>query len=107
MEPLKCCKTVSQAHFIAGGMVDTYSSYVYTTLHWFNHYFLVITKTFRMPDNLVVTDVSYPIHYSQVQCTGEENSILNCTIESTTTDCTHSSDAAIVCRINERGKIFK
>ena len=57
----------------------------------------------RIPLNLKVSNLSMPIHYSQVRCTGEQESLLDCQISEITSECTHDRDAAIVCRRSEEG----
>ena len=64
------------------------------------------TIIFRMPDNLKVSNKSTPIHYSQVGCTGEQDSLLDCQLSEITTECTHDHDAAIVCRHSEEGMVY-
>ena len=56
----------------------------------------------RMPDRLIGGQ-STPLHYSQVRCTGEQESLLDCELSEITTGCSHDRDAAIVCRISEKG----
>ena len=57
----------------------------------------------RIPLSLRVSNLSTPIHYSQVRCTGEQKSLLDCQISEITTECTHDRDVAIVCRRSEKG----
>lgn len=38
-----------------------------------------------------------PILVDDIECTGSEDSLLNCTYDSSTFDCTHSDDAGVAC----------
>ena len=38
-----------------------------------------------------------PILFDDIQCTGEEDSLLECTYDFTTADCSHSDDAGVAC----------
>ena len=38
------------------------------------------------------------VYLDDVQCSGSETSLLNCTYDSNTGDCTHSSDAGVRCQ---------
>ena len=58
----------------------------------------------RLPDSAQVTDRLTPIHYSQVRCSGEQESLLDCPLSENTAQCDHDRDAAIVCRLYERGE---
>ena len=62
-----------------------------------------IASQSSMPESRRVTAFSYPIHLSQVRCTGGEKSLLNCT-HGAGTGCDHRRDAAIVCRKRETCK---
>ena len=64
-----------------------------------NDFIIIILP--RMPDR--VSDLSTPIHYSQVRCTGEQESLLDCNLSETIAGCNHDRDAAIVCRRSEEG----
>jgi hypothetical protein len=60
---------------------------------------LVNPFTHRIPsDKRVREDSDVPIHFSQVRCSGEQRSLLDCPLSEITEQCTHNQDAAIVCR---------
>jgi len=42
-------------------------------------------------------DVSEPIHISNVQCSGDEVTLMDCAYSHTTQDCTHDEDVSIKC----------
>ncbi|CAI8038225.1 Lysyl oxidase homolog 3A [Geodia barretti] len=49
-------------------------------------------------DKRVREDSDVPIHFSQVRCSGEQRSLLDCPLSEITEQCTHNQNAAIVCR---------
>ena len=52
-------------------------------------------------------DNSTPIHYHSVRCSGEEESLIDCSgIYTATASCSHSQDAYIECRPLSGSKLY-
>ena len=53
-----------------------------------------------------VSNLSVPIHYSQVRCSGEQESLMDCSLSEITSECSHDQDAAIEVQYQRAFKNF-